>query len=45
MAGREAFSAYLPSPRGPVFMRLIEERFGEEVTTRTWATVERVARS
>jgi len=44
MAGREAFGAYLPSPRGPVFMRLIEETFGDEVTTRTWATVEKAAR-
>lgn len=43
VVGREAFSAYLPSPRGPVFMALIEEAFGEVVTTRTWETVRRVA--
>ncbi len=42
---REVFSAYLPSPRGPVFMTLIQKAFGEEVTTRTWDTVKRVAAS
>jgi uncharacterized protein (DUF1697 family) len=42
--GGEVFSAYVPSPRGPVFMRLIEKTFGGEVTTRTWETVEKVAR-
>src|ERR1700682_2833012 len=44
LEGSEAFSAYLPSPRGPVFMRLIEKTFGEEVTTRTWDTVKKVTR-
>src|SRR5438874_8080649 len=39
---REVFSAYLPSPRGPVFMGLIEKAFGSEVTTRTWETVKNV---
>jgi uncharacterized protein (DUF1697 family) len=39
-----AFSAYGPSPRGPVFMALIERTFGKEVTTRTWDTVKKVAR-
>src|SRR5262249_44773024 len=42
---REAFSAYLPSPRGPVFMELIKATFGSEVTTRTWDTVERCAKA
>jgi uncharacterized protein (DUF1697 family) len=37
--GREVFSAYVPSPRGPVFMTLIEKTFGTNVTTRTWDTV------
>jgi uncharacterized protein (DUF1697 family) len=37
--GKEVFSAYIPGPRGPVFMRLIEKTFGAEVTTRTWDTV------
>ena len=41
--GREVFSAYLPGPRGPVFMSLIEKTFGKDVTTRTWDTVRKVA--
>jgi uncharacterized protein (DUF1697 family) len=44
MQGAEIFSAYVPSPRGPVFMTLIEKTFGKDVTTRTWDTVARVAR-
>jgi uncharacterized protein (DUF1697 family) len=43
LKGGEAFSAYLPGPRGPVFMTLIEQTFGSEVTTRTWDTLRRVA--
>jgi uncharacterized protein (DUF1697 family) len=43
--GRELFSAYVPSPKGPVFMALIERTFGKALTTRTWDTVARVARS
>jgi uncharacterized protein (DUF1697 family) len=43
MQDREVFSAYVPTPRGPVFMTLIEKTFGKEVTTRTWETVKRVA--
>lgn len=38
------FSAYVPGPRGPVFMQLIEKTFGKDVTTRTWDTVRKVAR-
>jgi uncharacterized protein (DUF1697 family) len=41
--GREVFSAYVPGPRGAVFMGLIEKALGREVTTRTWDTVKRVA--
>jgi uncharacterized protein (DUF1697 family) len=37
--GREAFTAYRPSEKGPVFMTLIERAFGKDVTTRTLATV------
>jgi uncharacterized protein (DUF1697 family) len=44
MKGREVFSAYVPSPKGPVFMSLIEKTFGKDVTTRTWDTVAKVAR-
>jgi len=42
--GREVFSVYYPSPKGPVFMTLIEKTFGKDVTTRTWETVTKVAR-
>jgi len=42
--GSEAYTAYVRSPRGPVFMTLIEKTFGKEVTTRTWDTIQKVAR-
>src|SRR5687767_7808846 len=42
--GNQVFSAYVRTPRGPVFMTLIEKTFGKEVTTRTWETIEKVAR-
>lgn len=42
--GREILSAYVPSPRGPAFMSLIEKTFGKEITTRTWESVTKVAR-
>ena len=38
------FSAYLPTPKGPVFMTLIEKAVGKEQTTRTWQTIEKVVR-
>ena len=41
---REVFIDYVRSPKGPVFMVLIEKTFGKETTTRTWHTIERVAR-
>jgi uncharacterized protein (DUF1697 family) len=40
--GCQAFTVYVPNPRGPLFMTLIGKTFGEEVTTRTWNTVKRV---
>ncbi|MFN8547455.1 MAG: DUF1697 domain-containing protein [Candidatus Eisenbacteria bacterium] len=43
--GTEAFTAYLPSPKGPVFMVLIRRTFGAEVTTRTWDTIKKCARA
>lgn len=43
VSGSEAFSAYTPSPRGPVFMKLIQDTFGIEQTTRTWDTVQKCA--
>lgn len=41
--GREALTVYVRSPRGPVFMKLIERTLGTEVTTRTWDTVRKCA--
>lgn len=41
---REVFSVYVRSPRGPVFMTLLEKTFGKETTTRTWNTVQKVVR-
>lgn len=43
MSGPEIFSAYVPSPCGPVFMTLIEKTFGTNVTTRTWETMKKCA--
>jgi uncharacterized protein (DUF1697 family) len=43
MSETEVFTAYTQSPRGPVFMSLIEKTFGSEVTTRTWETVQKLA--
>jgi uncharacterized protein (DUF1697 family) len=45
LAGLHAFSAYVSTPRGPVFMELIEKTFGKNVTTRTWDTVAKVVRA
>jgi uncharacterized protein (DUF1697 family) len=42
--GTEVFTAHLPSPEGPVFMKLIERAYGTDVTTRTWGTLEKCAR-
>ncbi|MDB4958463.1 MAG: hypothetical protein JWO36_6032 [Myxococcales bacterium] len=44
VAGNEVLSAYVPGPRGPVFMRLIEKACGKDVTTRTWDTIIKVTR-
>ena len=42
--GGEGFSAYTRTANGPVFMKLIERSFGKDQTTRTWETVQKVAR-
>jgi uncharacterized protein (DUF1697 family) len=44
LEGNNLFSAYLPTPKGPVFMTMIEKLAGKEQTTRTWQTIEKVAR-
>lgn len=43
--GRDVLSSYVRSDKGPVFMTLIEKTFGKDVTTRTWDTVQKVARA
>ena len=45
LKGREVFSAYVPGPRGPVFMALIEKTLGTDVTTRTWDTIGKIVRA
>jgi uncharacterized protein (DUF1697 family) len=42
---QEVFTAYVPSPRGAVFMGLIEKTLGKEVTTRTWDTVKKLVKA
>jgi uncharacterized protein (DUF1697 family) len=44
LRGNTAFSTYVRTPKGPVFMTLIEKTFGKEQTTRTWETVGKAAR-
>jgi len=41
---RDVFSDYVRTPKGPVFMTLLEKTLGKEATTRTWDTVAKVAR-
>ena len=43
MRGTEIFTAYVPGPRGPVFMALIDKTFGKNITTRSWDTVRKCA--
>jgi uncharacterized protein (DUF1697 family) len=45
LEGQTLFGAYERSDKGPVFMVLIEKAVGKEQTTRTWQTVERVAKA
>jgi len=45
LRGREVFTAYVATDKGPVFMKLIERAFGADVTTRTWDTVAKCARA
>ena len=40
---REIFTAYTPTDKGPVFMNLIEQAFGKNVTTRTLDTLKKCA--
>lgn len=43
LAAAEAFTAYVPGAKGPVFMALLERTFGMDITTRTVDTVRRCA--
>ena len=43
VAGTEAFTAYVPGDKGPVFMSLLEKTFGKDITTRTLDTVRKCA--
>ena len=42
--GSDVFSAYVRNPKGPLFMKVLQETFGKDQTTRTWDTVAKVAR-
>ena len=44
VADREVFSVYVPGPRGPVFMSLLQKTFGKGITTRTLETVQKLVR-
>lgn len=41
--GSEVLAAYVPGPKGPVFMSLLERTFGKNITTRTLDTVRKCA--
>jgi uncharacterized protein (DUF1697 family) len=41
--GSEVLAAYVPGPKGPVFMTLLERTFGKNITTRTLDTVRKCA--
>jgi uncharacterized protein (DUF1697 family) len=43
--GSEVLCAYVPGPRGPVFMSLLERTFGKSITTRTLDTVRKCAQA
>jgi uncharacterized protein (DUF1697 family) len=44
MRKTEVFTAYVRGAKAPEFMVLIEKTFGKDVTTRTWETIQKVAR-
>jgi uncharacterized protein (DUF1697 family) len=43
VTGSEVLCAYIPGPKGPAFMALLERTFGKGITTRTWETVRKCA--
>ena len=40
----EVYTAYVMGPRGGEFMRVLEEAYGQEITTRSWDTVKKVVK-
>ena len=44
MGKGEVYTAYVRVPGTPVFMVLIEKTFGKDVTTRTWETIQKIAK-
>ncbi|QDK37969.1 DUF1697 domain-containing protein [Bdellovibrio sp. NC01] len=38
------YSLYVPHPKGPAFMVLLEKQFGKLITTRTWETIKKVTK-
>jgi len=43
IAGTEVLCTYVPGPKGPVFMSVLERTFGKDITTRTVDTVRKCA--
>ena len=43
IAGTEVLCTYVPGPKGPVFMPVLERTFGKDITTRTVDTVRKCA--
>lgn len=43
VSGAEALGFYVPGPKGPMFMALLERTFGKQITTRTLDTVRKCA--
>jgi uncharacterized protein (DUF1697 family) len=43
LADTEVFTSYVPQPKGPIFMSLLERHFGKNITTRTLDTVKKCA--
>jgi uncharacterized protein (DUF1697 family) len=39
-----AYSAYVQTPKGAVFMKILEQAFGKGITTRTWDMIHRVVK-
>jgi hypothetical protein len=44
-AKRRVFTAYLPRPKGPVFMTMLERVFGRDIIKRTRRTVKKCAKA